>query len=278
MAYPTVEAPYGLLPINLIGGQVYAGATRQIPVASNYATAIFFGDVVSIDAAGLLVKDTGTITANPIGVFMGCTYTDPVFGKVFRQYYPGNIVANDIAGIVVDDPDALFKVAVVSATTVMAAAGRTMVGNNAALVQNSGSTSTGNSRVAITDFATTATLPVRVIDVVPDTALQPTTSVGSTSGSSTTVTLTAANANIKKFMGVSGTGIAAGTFVSAISGTTLTLSAAADLTAVTLTFTGAPEVIVKWNAPAPALTINFTAETASVASVGGHRYLNPVGV
>ena len=27
MAYPAVEAPYGLLPINLIGGQVFAGST-----------------------------------------------------------------------------------------------------------------------------------------------------------------------------------------------------------------------------------------------------------
>jgi hypothetical protein len=30
MAYPVVNAPYGLKPINLIGGQVFAGATRNI--------------------------------------------------------------------------------------------------------------------------------------------------------------------------------------------------------------------------------------------------------
>ena len=44
MAYPTVEAPYGLIPVNLIGGQPYAGSTRQMKIASNYGTDIFFGD------------------------------------------------------------------------------------------------------------------------------------------------------------------------------------------------------------------------------------------
>ena len=34
MAYPTIDKPYGLKPINLIGGQVFAGATRQRRIAS----------------------------------------------------------------------------------------------------------------------------------------------------------------------------------------------------------------------------------------------------
>lgn len=63
-----------------------------------------------------------------------------------------------------------------------------------------------------------------------------TTAVGSTSGSSTTVTLTAANNNIFIGQTISGTGIANGTTVSAIDGTNLTLSTAATLSSVTLTF------------------------------------------
>ena len=63
MAYPTVSAPYGLIPINLIGGQVFAGATRQIPIASASATAVFFGDVVKLNNDGTLDKDTGTDAA-----------------------------------------------------------------------------------------------------------------------------------------------------------------------------------------------------------------------
>ena len=108
MAYPSVTSPYGLLPINLIGGQVFAGSTRPIPIATNSSTAIFYGDVVKLIDSGTLAKDTGTDAATPVGVFLGCTYTDPVYGKTFRQYYPGTTNINDVMAYVLDDPDALF--------------------------------------------------------------------------------------------------------------------------------------------------------------------------
>lgn len=171
MAYPSVDAPYGLIPINLIGGQVFAGATRQIPITSASATAIFFGDVVKLNANGTLDKDTGTSAATPVGVFLGCSWTDPTFGKTFRQSYPGAVTAADITAYVQDDPDALYKVAVVSSGTTIGFVNRTAVGNNAVLVQNAGVTATGNSRVAISaTTATTNTFPVRIIDVVLETA------------------------------------------------------------------------------------------------------------
>jgi len=171
MTYPTVDGPYGLIPINLIGGQVFAGATRQIPIATNSSTAIFFGDVVTLASTGTLAKDTGTSAATPVGVFLGCTYTDPVFGKTFRQFYPGTTNITDIVAYVQDDPDALFKVAVVSSGTTISFVNRTAVGNNAVLVQNAGSTTNGNSRVAVSSTtATTSTWPVRIIDVVPETS------------------------------------------------------------------------------------------------------------
>ena len=172
MAYPTVSAPYGLKPVNLIGGQVNAGSTRQIPIASGYATSIFNGDVVKLSSDGVLVKETGTTTATPVGVFMGVSYTDPVLKyKLLSQYYPANTVASDIVAYVVDDPDALFKVALVSGTTVIAGYGRTIVGNNVSLVQNAGDANTGNSAVAVdgSSAATTVSLPIRIIDVVPET-------------------------------------------------------------------------------------------------------------
>lgn len=173
MAYPTVSAPYGLKPINLVGGQVFAGATRQLKIASAYATDIFYGDVIKLVSTGTVEKDTGTTTATPVGVFLGCTFTNPVTKQLtFSQYWPASTVASDAFAYVADDPDTLFKVAVVSGTTVIASVGRTAIGNNIALVQNSGSTNTGDSAVAVlsSSLATTNTLPVRVIDVVPDTA------------------------------------------------------------------------------------------------------------
>lgn len=170
MGYPSVDAPYGLIPINLIGGQVFAGATRQIPIAASSATAIFYGDLVKLESSGTLGKDTGTSAATPVGVFLGCSYTDPVFGKTFRQFYPGGVTATDIQAYVQDDPDALFKVAVVSSGTTISFVNRTAVGNNAVLVQNSGSTANGNSRVAVSSTtATTSTWPVRIVDVVSET-------------------------------------------------------------------------------------------------------------
>jgi len=172
MAYPTVSAPYGLLPINLIGGQVFAGATRLIPIATNSTTSIFYGDVVKLASTGTLAKDTGTDAATPVGVFLGCTYTDPTYGKTFRQYYASTTNVTDIQAYVLDDPDALFKVAVVSATTTIGFVTRANVGENAVLVQNTGSTITGDSKVAIDNTtATTNSWPVRIIDVVSETAM-----------------------------------------------------------------------------------------------------------
>lgn len=172
MAYPTIASPYGMLPLNLIGGQVFAGSTRLMSIASNSATAIFYGDVVKLTSSGTIDRDVGTDAATPVGVFLGCTYSTPTFGKLFRQYYPGAVSATDIQAIVQDDPDVLFKVAVVSATTTISYANQTVVGNNAVLVQNTGSTVTGDSKIALSSTtATTSTWPIRIVDVVPGTEL-----------------------------------------------------------------------------------------------------------
>ena len=177
MAYPTIDAPYGLKPVNLIGGQVFAGGTRKMRIASGYNTGIFFGDPVTRITDGTITA-AGSTTTGPAtgfaGVFMGCEFINPVTGQLtFSQYFPANqtVTSGFITAFVCDDPDQIFQVAVVSGTTVVTGAVYTDIGANATLVNNAGNTATGNSKIAIlATTATTATLPIRVVDVVPDTA------------------------------------------------------------------------------------------------------------
>jgi len=174
MAYPTVSAPYGLKPINLIGGQVFAGATRMMEIANGYATSIFYGDLVKRISDGTIEKDAGTATATPCGVFLGVSFTNGSTGQIQQQqFYPASTsikAGTKIFAVVADDPDTLFQVAVVSATTVITGVVISAIGNNSTLVQNAGSSITGNSQVAITaTTAVTASLPIRIIDVVRDT-------------------------------------------------------------------------------------------------------------
>jgi len=174
MAYPTVSAPYGLKPVNRIDGMPYAGAIRQIPVAAAFATAVFFGDTVAIDSTGYLVVSSTTNSGAVVGVCVGGQYVNSSGQTVQGQYLPALIsTATNLAyAYVIDDPMALFKVAVVSSGTTMSSAGRTVVGTNLALVLNAGNTVTGDSAFAVTltGAGTTATIPIRVIDVVPETA------------------------------------------------------------------------------------------------------------
>jgi hypothetical protein len=181
MAYPTVDKPYGLKPVNLIGGQVFAGATRQMEIATTanvgYGTSIFYGDLVKRVTGGTIEKDTGTTTAEPCGVFLGCTFTNSSTGQVqFQQFYPASTsvaAGTKIFAYVADDPDTLFQVVSCSSGTTVAAISIAAIGANIALIQNAGSTTTGNSAVAIEQGseATTSTLPIRIIDVVRDTVI-----------------------------------------------------------------------------------------------------------
>lgn len=273
MAYPTVSAAYGFKPINRLDGLPYAGATRQFPIAYNYNTSIFYGDLVDI-SSGVVVRSaitsatTTSAVAGTIGVFMGCTYTNPSTGqRLWAQYYPANTLAQDISAFVVDDPKAVFKVAVISQSgsvsntaTAIGYASPAVVGSNVyAVTGTAGSTTTGDGKSGVSgDNPTngsglkvvTTALPFRVVAVVPETAL---TVTASGTSSSTTVTLSAADSSIKAGMqfvvaGVANAGAGDYNLVTNVNGTTVTISKAVTISsAATLTFVGYPEVIVKWN-------------------------------
>ena len=171
MAYPTIAGPYGLVPVKLLSGVPFVGLTRQYSIASAYDTNIFYGDVVKLVTGGTVERDTADAAMTPIGVFLGCTFTDPSSGNVtFRQYFPADTAASDIMAYVADGTDILFKAAVVSSGTTIGDLAITDIGANVAMVNNAGSTVTGNSKIAISDTsATTNTLPLRIVELVQAT-------------------------------------------------------------------------------------------------------------
>ena len=180
----TTASPYGLKAVNHIGGTPYAGSTRLLPIASGYASNIYNGSIVSIVATGTV--EMVTVTGNggggaaasfppgTIGVFVGCTYSDPVTGNLtFNQYYPSGTVASDIQAYIVDDPEVVFMAQADAAVT------QADLGQNthlaAAQSTTTGSTQNGNSNTAVdATTATTATFAFRIVDFVDS----PTSTVG----------------------------------------------------------------------------------------------------
>ena len=181
MAYPSVSAPYGLKPINLIGGQVFAGSTRQRRIASS-ADSIGFGDPLQFDTDGT-VKVTTSTTTPPTGgfagVFLGCTFVSSVTGQptYSQSWISGTSVKSGtyILAYVADDPDTLFKAVGVTASLVVSSTTGFVygdIGANVPLVANTLNTTTGDSQqgLLVGSVATTRSLPIRIVDVVPDTA------------------------------------------------------------------------------------------------------------
>ena len=265
MAYPVVSAPYGLKPINLIGGQVFAGSTRDYSIQYGFASNIFYGDLVNI-VRGSIVKNTDTTdsTGNGlVGVFLGCEYTNPTTKQTqFAQYWPAGTAATGRA-IVCDDPDTVFKVVMCSATTVIASASTALLGQNFGLIQNAGNVNTGNSAVAALYNAssTGVDLALRAVGLVEETAIQY-TAVGSSSSTTITLTTPASSALVVGtevgYLAANGQYIQSGSYVSAAAAagaTTVTINSAiavpGGITAIpsasTILFTQYPEMLVKLN-------------------------------
>ena len=168
----TTATPTGAEPVNTLSASgSYSGKVRHMKIANNYGTAIFYGDFVKPVAAGGVELDAGTATLTPIGIFVGCSYTDPTTNQLtFGQYYPASTAADDISAYVVDDPNVVFKIqgdATLAQTTMFL---------NAGVVQTAGSVDFGRSKNALdsSTAATTNTLPLRIVEFVDG----PTSSVG----------------------------------------------------------------------------------------------------
>ena len=271
MAYPQIAAPYGLKPINLIGGQVFAGSTRSLPIQYGYSVNIFYGDFVVL-SRGFITRaavSTGTAANQVTGIFLGCTFTNPITKqKQFQQFWPSGTLSGDAEAVVCDDPDTVFKAVVCSSGTTVASGSLAMVGTNLSMIDNgavASSLSTGNSANAVlapTSTPATTILPVRCVGVVPDTAIT-VSALGSSSGTSITLTGTGLPAAIPVgtsvgYVAPNGQLINTGSFVTsaAVAGaTTVNINLQPNVLGVgtnipaasTITFTQFPEILVKMN-------------------------------
>ena len=164
-------APYGAKPIGTLSASgSFTGKVQHIKIASGYDTLISWGDFVKLVAAGTIEKDAGTTTATPVGVFMGCSYTDPTTSQpTHAQMWTADVAASDAVAYVLTDPNVLFQMQGDGAIT------QAMLGSNFAIVVTAGSTTIGRSKNAVdqSTSATTNTLPLRIIDFVdgPDSAV-----------------------------------------------------------------------------------------------------------
>ena len=296
MAYPTIDKPYGLEPVNLKGGIPFAGSTRMIPIGQGYATNIFNGDVVGLSNGNTIITpynadtSSGAVAGDILGVFLGCEYSTgagPIFGKLRQQYYPASTNAPNAVAYVLDDPNALFKAAVIAQPqgsantqlntgTTIGYMSPSFLGSNAFLIAgNGGSTATGNSLAGVSGANPTVSSSVagnirqtvgtgagtapclRVIQLVPDTAVTVATALTSSPAAGTTFTVSSTTGIVPGMQcvidGISGT--TAGSpgsnlTVTGVVTSTSTITVSANVTAtsgVSVSFIGYPEVIVGWN-------------------------------
>ena len=169
----STATPMGARPVVSLVSAAYNAQITHYKIANAFGTDIFYGDFVKWadnNPNTTIQKDTGTTSMTPIGVFLGCSYTDPSTGQTtFNQYYPASTAADDIMAYVASDPFLVMQMQSDEALT------QDDLGKNVAVIQTAGSTAIGTSKNAIDGSTanTTNTLPLKIIDFVdgPDSAI-----------------------------------------------------------------------------------------------------------
>ena len=169
----STASPMGARPVGSLVSAAYNAKITHYKINNAYGTDIFYGDFVKWadnNPNTTIQKDTGTTSMTPIGVFLGCSYTDPSTGQTtFNQYYPASTAADDIMAYVASDPFLVMQMQSDEALT------QDDLGKNVAVVQTGGSTAICTSKNAIDGSTanTTNTLPLKIIDFVegPDSAI-----------------------------------------------------------------------------------------------------------
>ena len=168
----TVNAPYGLRPVNRNDGMPYAGATSQFLIdPAGLASNIFNGQVVIINADGYIALSTATgadLTTNNLGgnglgawgVFVGCSYINAQGQQIYSQYYPSG-TTGVVTAYVITDPSVTFQAQLDGQVTQAALGANTFFA--AAQSTSTGSTRTGNSTSALESTVVTTAAAFKII-------------------------------------------------------------------------------------------------------------------
>jgi len=201
-----VSSPYGLRIVKMRGDTPFSGGMHSYPVTANIASGLFFGDPVGWSGGlpvALAATPTTTLSANsPQGIFMGCSYQDPVRGFVNSQYLPPSAITNGAKNVLIklaDSPDLVMAIQADGPVTI------NQIGMNAALKNfTAGSLVTGDSGVqlASASVAATATLALRIYDFVNTPTPSP--GAGSQPGDPFTDVLVVWNFGVHRFQNSGG--------------------------------------------------------------------------
>lgn len=163
----TTAAPYGGRVVKMAGNRPNALGNSLYPIVSSYGTAIYFGQPVIFASSGVQVPSAADLGGSSpdlyLGIFMGCTYTDPSLKyTVFRQYYPASTAASDIQAYVMDDPNAIIQIQSSAASFNV----YSNLGSNYALsAANGGSATTGNCNLSLSTGSAGANNPFKVVGI-----------------------------------------------------------------------------------------------------------------
>jgi hypothetical protein len=160
------DAAFGLRLARSGNGSDLQNMQNKYRIASGYGTAIFQGDMVKVVTGGGIERFADGDSGPILGVFNGCRFTDPSTSKErFSNHYPASTAAADIEAFIIDAPHAVYEIQADDTFPVA-----DLFGNFDIVNATAGDTVSGISRAEldVTTGATTATLPLKAIDISQD--------------------------------------------------------------------------------------------------------------
>ena len=135
------DAPFGFIPVRMVGGSYFSGGQDEYDIADDYNTAIFSGDIVELHTDGTITIGAAGQT-NLIGVFNGCFYTTDGGEPTYSKYWPASQSSSDAKAFVITDPNVVFEAQEDNTEIGSTATHPAQVGSNADFVSTHAGTTT----------------------------------------------------------------------------------------------------------------------------------------